>query len=278
MPRWAKTKKEERDNRPGLALEKPRLPTPPGRASVGGGEPVRPVPGASEWESLARVRRGVRKLFLAATSRRTEQGQLLRHVQRSRQDRGALRDLDARRCGCDVRAAARKQACGRNCGGQHDVVSTIRTRAAPDAGRAPAGRRRARHRRGRKEQPRTSRSRVPRRRVAARRRSPGAAATRRRHDNAGRLGGARRQTGANDARTTWSSLQGTARRQQLVAGLRACREKRNDCANRIAQPPALDARCTWLVARARIDKTGERATDRVGLASRCYESAVIATS
>ena len=49
--------KEERDNRPGLALEKPRLPAPPGRSSVGGGEPVRPVPGASEWESLARVRR-----------------------------------------------------------------------------------------------------------------------------------------------------------------------------------------------------------------------------
>jgi len=32
MPRGRrKTKKEERDNRPGLALEKPRLPTPPGR-------------------------------------------------------------------------------------------------------------------------------------------------------------------------------------------------------------------------------------------------------
>ena len=30
--------------------------------------------------------------------------------------------------------------------------------------------------------------------------------------------------------------------------------------------------------RLGIDKTGERATDRVGLASRCYESAVIATS
>ena len=64
MPRRRrKTKKEERDNRPGLALEKPRLPAPPGRASVGGGEPVRPMPGASEWESLARVRRDVRKLL-----------------------------------------------------------------------------------------------------------------------------------------------------------------------------------------------------------------------
>jgi len=234
MPRRRrKTKKEERDNRPGLALEKPRLPAPPGRASVGGGEPVRPMPGASEWESLARVRRDVQKLCLAATSRWTEQGQLLRHVRRTRQHGRALGDVDARRRRCEIGATAWNQRCESERGGQH-VVSAIRTTAAPDAGRAPASRRHARHRRRRNSRARPSCSCAPRRRVAEPRRSPGAAATRRRRGRPDRPGGAAGRSGRSGAKTSWAGFRGTARRQHLVAGIRACRDKRNHCASRIA--------------------------------------------
>ena len=215
MPRWAKTKKEERDNRPGLALEKPRLPAPPGRASVGGGEPVRPVPGASEWDPLARVRRGVRKPFLAATSRRTEQGELLRHVRRPRQHRGTLGAVEARRRRGEGRAAACKQPCGRDGGSQHEIVSALRTTAAPDAGRAPAGRRHARHRRRWNLRARTTRSRAPWRRAGEPRRSRGAAATRRRRGSAGRPGGAAGQSERSGAKTTWAGFRGTARRGNI---------------------------------------------------------------
>lgn len=227
-----KTKKEERDNRPGLALEKPRLPAPPGRASVGGGEPVRPVPGASEWEPLARVRRDVRKLFLAATSRRTEQGQLLRHVQRARQHRRALGDAGARHRRRDGRAAAWQQAGERNCGGQHGVVSSVRTTAAPGAGRAPAGRRHARLRRLRHRPARTSRSSASPRPVAASRRIPGAAATRHRRGSAGRPDGAAGRSGTSGAKTTWRRL--SSHRAEATSRCRDSREQGE--AQRLCQP------------------------------------------
>lgn len=52
-------------------------------------------------------------------------------------------------------------------------------------------------------------------------------------------------------------------------------EKRNDCASRIARPAPRDARCASLAAAVSADKTGERATDRVAVASRCYDAAVM---
>ena len=233
MPqRRRKTKKEERDNRPGLALEKPRLPAPPGRASVGGGEPVRPVPGASEWDPLARVRRGVRKPFLAATSRRTEQGELLRHVRRPRQHRGTLGAVEARRRRGEGRAAARKQPCGRDGGSQHEIVSALRTTAAPDAGRAPAGRRHARHRRRWNLRARTTRSRAPWRRAGEPRRSPGAAATRRRRGSAGRPDGAAGRSGTSGAKTTWRRL--SSHRAEATSRCRDSREQGE--AQRLCQP------------------------------------------
>ena len=62
------------------------------------------------------------------------------------------------------------------------------------------------------------------------------------------------------------SLQGAAR-----AG-----ERRNDCASRIASSASRDARCAWVCVGASADKTGESATVRVGVASRCYDRGVIA--
>ena len=67
---------------------------------------------------------------LAAPSRRTEQGQLLRHVQRTRQHRRALRRVNPRRRRCEVGAATRKKLRGGHCGGQHGIVSSQDHRGA----------------------------------------------------------------------------------------------------------------------------------------------------
>ncbi len=67
-------------------------------ASAGGGEPVRPVPGASEWESLARVRRGVLKPIPqrrppGGPNKDSCRGTCTRPIEHAR----ALRDRDQRR-------------------------------------------------------------------------------------------------------------------------------------------------------------------------------------
>jgi len=208
----------------------------------GGGEPVRPVPGASEWEPLARVRRVVRKPFLAATSRRTEQGQLLRHVRRTRQHGRSLGDVDARRRCREVGAAARKQAGRSDGGGQHGGVSdqdqsgagrrsrtgkptTCSTTSSPESARSlqPLGRAAA-TRCGSAPKPRRSRDEAP-----PWQRGP-----------AGRRGGAERNERREDdmeqafevPRGGNNSLQEIARAEQ----------KRNDCASRIARSTPSDAR------------------------------------
>ena len=60
----------------------------------------------------SRPARRPKTFSLAATSRRAEQGQLLRHVRRTRQHRRALGGVDAWRRGREMGAAARNQRCG----------------------------------------------------------------------------------------------------------------------------------------------------------------------
>ena len=206
-------------------------------------DPSRPVPGASEWGSLARVRRDVRKPFLAATSRRTEQGQLLRHVRRPRQHRRALRERGERRGRRQGETPPRLNQRARST--KAEVSMAVDLDADQDAERR--GARRAQRQADDVLDAGAGRigelapaARARRGDACGRRRSRGAAATTRRRGSAARRGGAaERQSGDERRETTSSRLSSDrARGQHLVAGL--ARDMRR--AQRLCQAGSRDRR------------------------------------
>jgi len=204
----------------------------------GGGEPVRPVPGASEWEPLARVRRVVRKTFpsgdLPADRTRTAVATCAadapaRQVAGRRRREAPVSRGRGRRAEAGGPKRWRRSAWRRLRSGPERRRPPIADRQADDmlddvvagiGALAPA----ARARRG---------DALRQRAEAEAQQGRGAAVAARAGRAARRSGAERTARGRHGA-----GFRGTARRQQLVAGDRACRAE----AQRLCQPDrAIDA-------------------------------------
>jgi len=219
-------------------------------------------------------------VLLAATSRRTEQRQLLRGVRRPRQHQRAPGRVDARRRRCQVGRAARNERCGNEGGGQHGGVRFL------NQDHSGAGRR---SRTGRPTTCSTlasveSATSIQPLARAAGTRCGSAPKPRRSSDEAPpwQRGPAGRRVGAerNERREEVMEQAFEAPRGgniSLQEFARAVESATTVPAESAPAPPS-DARRASPVARSRDDKTGDGATDRVGVASRCYETTVMTTT
>ena len=202
-PLSAWTKKEERDS--GFGARSQTTPIGPlllGRVGRSGEDPPdrarRKRVGLTGSRPAARHPKNVGSA--SNGSRWSEQRQLLRHLPRSREHRGALREGSQRHRRRAHGAGSRNQR--REAKAEVSMATPLRTRASRPARTAAGGRRVPRSRRHRRA--RASRSRARRPRAEEARRTRDGAAMTLRHDSAARPDGGRQQQKEASGAATWA--------------------------------------------------------------------------